>query len=443
VLTAACGVPGGSGAGPAAPRPASNLAWRPCGDGVDCASLTVPVDAGRPDGPMMDLAVARRPAADAAGRVGTLVVNPGGPGAGGVALVKEGVPGADALAAFDIVSWDPRGVDGSRALDCDAPVPRYRSLDWTPDDAAETSALDDGADAIFQACRRAAGDLATRLATPDTVEDLDALRAALGEERLTYLGFSYGTAIGLQYLARHPDRVRAMVLDGVADPREDLATYLGGQARALEVQLPGMLGGSLAAYDRVVTAAEEGRGPLGPTTVAFAAIAASYDADGGRRLGRALAEAEAGDGGALQAMADAYWSQASYGAYAAVVCSDQAHPDGPRAYDALVADIARAAPRVGAVMANELRPCAWWPASAPVPAIGVPGTPPVLVVGNTGDMATPYDTAVRVAADLDRGVLLTYAGRGHTSFGRSACIDEHTRRYLEQLVTPATGTRCT
>jgi pimeloyl-ACP methyl ester carboxylesterase len=405
----------------------------------------VPVDHDRPDGPTIDLAVARRPATDAGpgGPAGTVVVNPGGPGGSGVDIVKGGGLGRAAFAGFDVVSWDPRGVGASQPLACDESLPAYRALDWTPDDDGERVALDDGARAIAEACRRAAGALADHLSTRDSARDLDRLRQALGEEQLTYAGFSYGTALGLTYAALHPGKVRAMVLDGVADPREDLGGYVSGQAKALEAQVAAALGDGGGDYDRLLAEAEAGRGPVDPTTLAYAAIAASYRSDAGPALRAALTAADRGDGRALRTLTDGYWQAADFGAYAATVCSDQQHPQGAVEFEALADRLAGEAPRFGAVIANELRACAWWPEAVPAPAIvAPPGAPPILVLGNTGDVATPYESAVRVADAIGTSALLTYEGSGHTSMGRSACVDEHVRRYLTDLVTPPEGARC-
>jgi pimeloyl-ACP methyl ester carboxylesterase len=417
------------------------LDWQRCAEEVQCARLTVPVDHDRPDGATLALAVARRPATSDQ-RLGALIVNPGGPGASGVDLVRRGQLSL-ALDRFDLISWDPRGVGDSHGIDCDELAVPYRELDWTPDDETAAATLDERARIIAQGCRRAAGELADHLGTADTARDLDLLRDALGEDTLTYVGFSYGSAVGLHYLARFPGRIRAMVLDGVADPRDDLRAVLGGQARALERRLATMLGPELVTFDRVLAAAEAGDGPVGPTTVAFAAIATSYRADGGAALTSALRATREGTADALEALADSYWEQASYGPYAGVVCTDQPHPTGARAYDALAGELARDAPRFGEVLANDLRPCAWWPASGSPPDIGTPTAVTVLVLGNLGDVATPHETAVRVADDLHRSVLVTLAGQGHTSIGRSSCVDGHVIAYLETLRTPPDRTRCT
>jgi pimeloyl-ACP methyl ester carboxylesterase len=429
------------GSAPAAVAP---LVWSGCGSGLECATLTVPVDHDRPEGPTLDLAVVRRPATDADQRIGSLVVNPGGPGGSGVEFLRAG-PFNDAVAArFDVVSWDPRGVGDSRPLACDGPLPAYLALDWTPEADTERKALDDGARALAEGCRAAAGGLADHVTTRDSARDLDLLRQALGEEHLTYVGFSYGTALGLTYRDLFPARTRAMVLDGLADPREDLRTFLSGQAQALEAQVERALGPGLADYDRLAADAEAGRGPVDSTTLTYAAIAASYAPGGGAALAAALAAGVRGDGQGLHRLADSYWSSAEYGVYAAVTCSDQSHPQGPRGFDAVAADLARAAPRFGETMANELRMCAWWPANAPAPAVAPgPDPTPVLLLGNTGDVATPYATAQKVAGSLGAsGVLVTQEGEGHTSLGLSTCLNGHVRRYLEDLVAPAEGTRC-
>jgi pimeloyl-ACP methyl ester carboxylesterase len=442
-------IPGTTGTAPGSTRPAQPLAWEPCSRGLQCATLAVPVDHDRPDGPTLDLRLARRPAVDGADRIGSVVVNPGGPGASGIEFVGAGGPGTGVLDRFDVVTWDPRGVGESHGLRCDGAAPPYRGLDWGPDDTGETAALDAGAEAVADACRAAAGDALDHLGTDDTARDLDAIRAALGEERLTYLGLSYGTAIGLRYAARFPDRVRAMILDGVVDPREDLGTWLAGQTAALEKQFAAGPAAVQARYDRVAAAVERAPlpsagGPVGPTELGVAAIAATYSPGGDQQLAAALAAAEQGRGDGLRALADGYWSGGEYGAYVAVSCTDGAHREGGGDFDEeVVRRLTALSPRFGATVANELRPCAFWPdVPRTLPPLDAAGAPPILVLGTTGDVATPYETAQRIAGTLDSGVLLTAEGTGHTSFGRNRCVEDHLQAYLESLTVPPTGARC-
>jgi pimeloyl-ACP methyl ester carboxylesterase len=442
------------------PRPSPTIAWRSCGSGVECATVLVPRDAARPDGDQLDLAVARRPATGPGERIGTLFFNPGGPGAAGTTYVKGASLDPELNERFDIVSWDPRGVGGSAPVACDDHTRAYQALDWSPDDATEQGALDSAAREIASDCAASYEHLDS-LTTDATARDLDALRAAVGDDQVSFIGFSYGTFIGLRYAELFPTRVRAMVLDGVVDPTQDLEGLLAGQTRALETHMDQVfascrpptcpLKDAAATYDRIAARVEtaplvgrSGR-PVGPTVLAFAAISSSYDAHGQDTFLRALAAADAGDGAALSSLAQQYWDSSSYPSYLAILCADSPHPDGAEAYSTLATHLRAISPRFGETMANEVLACAFWKTPnppAPRPAVHAPGAPPILVVGNTGDVATPLQAAQDVAGALERGVLLTYAGQGHTSFGKSSCVDAAIRAYLTELTTPPPAKSC-
>jgi len=441
-------------------RPVDPIVWEPCGARRECATYPVPVHHDDPDGATIDLAVIRRPATGT-DRIGSLFLNPGGPGGSGVDYVTATPLDPTLNQYFDIVSWDPRGVGASEPIDCDTGATAMQRTDWDPDDAAEQAALDDAAEAIAQDCADEYGERLRQVATDDTVRDLDLLRQAVGDEQLTYLGFSYGTAIGLRYADLFPDRVRAIVLDGVVDPTQDLEELLTDQATTFESTLDGVFAkcaatptcpvqDPAATYDRVHAAVEStplavaGSDPVGPTALAYAALSSAYDEGGGEVFLEALAAADAGNGAGLRRLADQYWSSTSYTEYAAVVCTDNPHPEGADEYQAMAERMAAAAPRVGAAVANEMLPCAFW--DAPVTGrpgpVAAPGAPPILVVGNTGDSATPFAAAEKVADDLESGVLLTYRGAGHTSFGSDTCVKDVVRFYLVDLVVPDAGTEC-
>lgn len=428
----------------ATPAPAgSPLGWEPCGS-VECATLRVPVDHDRPAGPTVDLRLARRPATDPDRRIGTLLVHPGGPGASGTSAVTW-----RALAPlgerFDLVGWDQRGVGGSGALGCGDEVAQLWAADSS--DPRARSDLDALAQRLARSCAHAAGPLLDHMGTVAAARDLELVRQALGEDTLSYLGFSYGTLLGQEYARLHPGHLRAMVLDGVIDPTEDLAELLRGQAIAIEATL----GDLTARYDRVITAARTqalraaGGDLVGPGTVALAAVAASYPAGGHALLAEALAEAEGGDGTGLARLAASYGaSGVDFGAYLGVTCTDSPRPQDRDAWWTMADELAATAPRLGHPIATELLPCAWWPSppGRPLAPVDPPGLAPVLVVGTTGDGATPYDDAVAVAEQLPGAVLLTVDRAGHTAFTGSACAQEHTSRYLFELTLPAPGTVC-
>jgi pimeloyl-ACP methyl ester carboxylesterase len=442
------------------------LAWEGCGRGLECATLTVPLDHDRPDGPTTEVAVARRPARDADGRIGVLLVNPGGPGASGISFIEGGPPVAGLDERFDVVAWDPRGVDDSGGLGCRDGVGAFRGLDPSPDDAAEQSALDASAAVIAADCTGTgapAAELAANLDSTVAARDLDVLRRALGEEQVSFLGYSYGTLIALEYLRTYPDRVRALALDGVVDPAQTLGDLLTDQTVAIDrLVAEGLsvcaaegrcvLDDPAAAYDDLAARVEVEALPsragdaIGPGRLAFAAIAATYGADGIERLGDALADGVQGDGTALARLADSYAiDDDGFVAYVATLCVDGPHPDGAEEAAAFAARLAARSPRFGAAIANEVLPCAFWgvePGRDPAPLATTGAGPPVLVIGTTGDGATPYATAERVATVLAGSVLLTYDGLGHTASTGDACVADAVRATLVDLELPTLGTVC-
>jgi pimeloyl-ACP methyl ester carboxylesterase len=440
------------------------LNWSPCHDEFECATLTVPLDYSEPAAGTIDLAVTRHRATDPAHRVASLIVNPGGPGGSGIAMVQHGFGAHLGLyEQLDVVSWDPRGVGASASLDCGAGSDAFLALDPGPDSPAEQSALDTAARAIAEDCEAHARPLLDHLATEVTVRDLEQLRRAIGDDRLTYAGYSYGSAIGLAYAERYPTRIRAMVLDGVVQPDQDLEQMLTNQTEAISHHLDEILArcatsafcpldDAAGTYDRIATRLEQhpltadNGTSVGPAELAIAAVETTYDPALDARLWDALAGADRGNGSGIAGLADQYRNAVpDYVTYAAVTCVDFPHPVGADDYRAFAGRLAGRFPRVGAAIANEMLPCAFWPA----PVVGrahepteVTGGPPILVVGNIGDAVTPFSSATWVAEHLAGSVLLTYDGSGHTSGGRSSCIDDAVHRYLIDLVPPAVGTRC-
>jgi pimeloyl-ACP methyl ester carboxylesterase len=437
------------------------LDWEPCEDvEAECATLTVPLDWSDPGGNTIDLALARVPATGK--RIGSLLTNPGGPGASGIEFLGYGVFSPELSARFDQVSWDPRGVGDSTSVTCGDSTGEFLNQDPSPDDPAEQEALDAAAAAVSQECGTEDGDLLDHLGTAEVARDMEAIRIALGDDSLNYIGFSYGTHIGLAYADLFGETIRAMTLDGVVDPSLGLEEFLTGQALAFEESLrvgaeacadAGEQGCGvpdlIAAYEEVAAKVEVeplpgGPNGVGPAELATAAIFSSYIADGWAMLGPALAQAQQGDGAALWDLAAEYLDLGSYGAYAGVVCTDSPRPEDPAAYQAFADRLRSQAPHFGASTANEMLPCATWPApvTGEAAAIEAPGTPPILVVGNTGDPATPLANAEAVAAALDNGHLLVVETDGHTAYGSNLCATGTIDEYMIDLVVPPDGTRC-
>ena len=457
--------------------PAAPLSWSPCEEGFSCATLQVPLDEDDPSAGEVDLALTRLPASDPASRIGSLVVNPGGPGASAVDYLQAAWPALpeQVRARFDLVAFDPRGVGRSAPVRCatTAELDRWFALDPSPDDRAELAELERGSESLTAGCERESGDLLPHVSTAEAAADLDRVRAAVGDERLTYLGYSYGTSLGAAYLDRFPDRVRAMVLDGALDPTLTWDRLLEGQARGFDAALAAFLddcersrcafrqevdGDVGRAFDRLVARVERAPLPgdaartLGPGELTLAVGAGLYSREHGwPALAEALAAAQRGDGSALLALNDSYLDRRPEGysnlseSNLAVNCLDRPWPRDTAAYTALAERVARDAPRFGPAIALSGLPCSDWPVppvAQPQPVTGE-GAPPVVVIGTTGDPATPYAWSVALADQLESGVLLTVRGDGHTAYreGAPACLLAPVDAYL-LTATPPEPTTC-
>lgn len=436
------------------------LQWSACRgeSGFQCATLRVPRDWANPNSPAtVELALAKQPATGA--KLGTLFANPGGPGASGKQFLF-GNPFKAALAErFDLVSWDPRGVGDSTHLRCGSKVRPFLEADSDPDNAAEQRNLDSAAKALADECGQKDADMLAFVGTDDTVRDLEALRLAVGDDHLNYFGFSYGTFIGERYLALFPTHVRAMVLDGVVNPTEGLVGLLQGQTTAITGAIARAFASCTTttckttppatSYDRAKARVERApldtaSGPLGPSELATGAIYATYDPSLWPSLNRAIAQAAQGNGDGMARLASGYYDIGDWTAYAAITCLDSAHPTGSVDFQRFVDGLRSASPNFGGPIGNEMLPCAYWPVAPKVVtgAVRAEQSPDVLVVGNRGDAATPYDDAVFVSKMLAHGHLVSYNGQGHTSYGRDDCVDEAIHRYLIDLVVPPEDPQC-
>jgi pimeloyl-ACP methyl ester carboxylesterase len=343
------------------------------------------------------------------------------------------------------VSWDPRGVGGNRPLEC-IPDVDFFTLDPEPDTEDERRALDEGARAIAAQCAAADPTLLPTLTTTTATRDLEQLRIALGDEPLNYLGFSYGTHIGLVYAAQQPDHIRAMTLDGVVDPRLPFTDFHAGQARAAEAILRDQLDDYRELEARVELDPLPSRvgDDVGVGDLGVAAVAALYSPGGIDRLESALRDGLQGDGTALRRLADTYLYPSSFAAYLGVVCVDSPHPNAEE-WQRFVDDMTEAAPELGPGIANEVLPCAHWAAPAEVDApseVWPASLPPILLVASTADAPTPLANAERVHDAVPNSVLLVREGEGHTSFGTSRCVAAAVETYFVQLTAPEKGTVC-
>jgi pimeloyl-ACP methyl ester carboxylesterase len=452
-----------------------HLDWQPCDHGFYCARLQVPFDYNRPGWRRFSLPVVKLPAADPPSRAGALVVNPGGPGGSGVqyALGARSEFTSIVLAHFDIVGFDPRGVGGSEpALRCMS-GPQLDKYFSTNDSGADMSALVAENKLYAASCSHNGGGLLPYLGTRSAARDLDVLRAALGESRLTYLGKSYGTYLGTWYAAQYPSKVRAMVLDGAVDPRVSGLTLDITQAQGFETAfaqfaswcagVPGCPLGrdAVAKVQSLLTRAAQK--PLRNTLdgqVADGALllngvaAALYSKSFWPDLQIGLSDAFAGNGTVLVELANVLMERSASGTYSnladmdtAVNCLDRPWPRSLGAWRLAAASAARAAPLFGASLVWGSLACAYWPVPPyPLPrvtSIRASGAPPVLVVGDLRDPATPYKWATALASDLSSGVLLGWRGEGHTSYDEgSPCVDAYVDDYLASLRPPRSGTIC-
>ncbi len=443
---------------PTTTAPAQPLAWSQCGVQFECADLRVPLDYSEPDGATITLALVRHRSGDPTQRIGSIVVNPGGPGASGVEAVRQNSTRftPEVMARFDIVGFDPRGVGQSSAVHCLETRPELNHA--FPADESDVAEFVHSAKAVAAACQANSGDLLPYVGTESVAADLDRIRAALGDDTLTYVGSSYGTLIGALYAEMFPTHIRAMVLDGPVDPSLDMAEFITGQAIGSQRQLDKFLAGCAAetgcafhsdgnpgaAFDALMERFAEG--PIGGVTaqVAWGAVYWELTVDDTRRLAADLQAASLGDTTPLEDAAGWMFEPYALDAYEAVNCADYRAPRTPEGFAEMAADAVRVAPDFGAAVAYGYFDCVYWPYESERDSMRVTagGAKPILVIAATGDPATPYEWGQSLASQLSSGVLVTRDGDGHTSL-ENWCIAQLAESYLLTLATPEPGTTCT
>ncbi|MEV0451375.1 alpha/beta hydrolase [Streptomyces sp. NPDC050600] len=457
------------------------VSWRDCGVAdFQCGTVLVPLDYAKPEAGDVKLAVSRVRATGPGKRLGSLLVNPGGPGGSAVGYLQGyagiGYP-APVRARYDIVGVDPRGVARSEPVEC-LTGPRmdaYTQVDQTPDDAAETRALEAAFKEFAAACEKRSGRVLPYVSTVAAARDMDVVREVLGDRKLTYVGASYGTFLGATYAELFPDKTGRLVLDGAMDPSLSAVDLNRDQTGGFETAFKAFAADCVRQRDcplgtesvPAATAAlrrffhdvdakpvptGESR-PLGESLATTGVIAAMYDEAAWPQLREALTRAMGGEGSSLLALADSYYEREADGSYAnlmsanaAVNCLDLPPAfTGPEAAEKAVPSFEQASPVFGRGLAWAALNCTYWP----TPATGRPhrvtadGAPPIVVVGTTRDPATPYKWARSLAAQLSSGTLLTYEGDGHTAYGRgSDCIDTAINTYLLEGTAPTDGKRC-
>jgi len=452
--------------------PVTPISWSPCNGDLQCGTLVVPLDYADPRGPTIPIAVARHPAEDPTQRIGSLVIDPGGPGVSGIDDMDNELNALtpQLLDDFDIVMFDPRGVERSDPVTCGqtSSGPTSATPDPVPTTPSKQAAFLAGLQQFAAGCEKASANVLPHVGSVDTARDMDRLRAALGDSGLTYMGQSYGTLLGLTYASLFPTHVRAMVLDSVIDPALSFDQMTAGQAAGFEGVLDDF-------FSWCVSTPSCAWRPSGDPTTALLALLASAatspaPAGGGQMagagqlydalldglyaqsdwpgLGAALAADAAGNGAPVVAMSNHYNQGGSTNgddAAIAIDCLDHPVSRNLATYASLAATLQASAPVFGPLLAWGEAGCAVWPAppTRTVGPVAAPGSPPILVVGTTNDPATPYAWAVGVAHELSRGVLLTRDGDDHVAYFYSACVRDDVQTYLVSGVTPPTATTCT
>ncbi len=452
--------------------------WSSCAGGDQCARIDAPLDWNDPSAAKISLSIIRHHATGTSH--GSLLVNPGGPGASGVELIRDSLDyavGGDLAKSFDVIGFDPRGVGGSTAVKCldtkqmdaylfDIPKSPRNTAAWRAEVMASGKTF-------AEACANNSDGILPDITTEFAARDMDLIRAVLGDKKLNYLGYSYGTFLGATYAKLYPQNVGKFVLDGAIDPavsgldvsvtqaigfESALKAYMASCLKTRGCPFAGSvddgmadLGTLLAKVDRRPLRAGDGR-LLGADTMMTSIVAALYSQGNWTYLTQSLAGIAKGDPGVAFQLADFYYNRVngkyqdnSYEAFNAYNCMD--YPD-----DATAAQLSQAqatlkadAPVIAPYWNIDVNICDVWPAKAtgvrePIHAAGAG---PILVVGTTNDPATPYAWAQSLAKQLDSGILITRVGEGHTGFNKgNSCVDDVVNRYFVDSAVPGGDVRC-
>lgn len=457
------------------------LTWKACeGDGFDCATVTAPMDWENPADGDIELAIVRQRALGG-DPVGSLLMNPGGPGGSGYDLVADNVDfaaGEPLQQKFDIVGFDPRGVGRSAPVSCLDAGAMDSYLYDLPANATGTDAwiaeVGKSSAAFNQACADETGESLEFVTTVSAARDLDLLRAVLGDEKLNYLGYSYGTFLGATYAELYPKNVGRLVLDGAIDPSasnfEVTKAQSMGFESALAAYLESCLGTKNCPFDGSVDSAKQdiadllasveqsplpssdGR-QLGSSALLTAIIYPLYSADSWPYLTQMFDQVMSGDPTYAFFFADQYNGRDQKGeyinnqteAFTAYNCRDYTFDADVDSMKERAAELAEAAPVIGPYMGYGDIGCSSWPypEQAERAEIHAKGADPIVVVGTTNDPATPYAWAEALADQLDSGTLVTYEGEGHTGYNKgSDCVNAAVESYLVDGTVPEDGLTC-
>lgn len=458
---------------------AQEITWEECEGEFACATVKVPLDYSDPGRESIDIATIRL---DASGESqGSLLMNPGGPGVSGYNTVRDSAEFllSDRLRqSYDVIGFDPRGVNRSSAVDCLTDEEREEARNETiPPDATDEEALalieEDSAE-YAELCADRTGELLGYIDTVSAAKDMDILRALVGDEKLNYLGFSYGTQLGAAYAGLFPEKVGRFVLDGAVDPALSSAEITAGQVAAFDealrnyiedcqsksdCPLPGDVEEGVAVVDDLfesveaspMTASDGRLVTIGTFFQGF--VLPLYDSGSWPALTGAIDRALQGDPSEFLRFADLsaereptgeYLTNASE-AFTAVTCLDYPMSADPETMEAEAEALEASSAVFGEYLSYGALACENWaydPVNEPAPA-SAPGAPPMIVIGTTGDPATPYEWSLSLADQLESAVHVTWEGQGHTAYGRSgACIESLVDDFLIDGTVPDDGARC-
>lgn len=456
---------------------AQEVVWEPCENGFQCAKVTVPIDYAKPDGDTIQIAALRAPSTGK--KTGSLLVNPGGPGGSGYDFVKDAAGthfSQSVRASYDLVGFDPRGVKRSAPVKCmtdaerDASRAKIYALDT---DAGLAAALADNK-AIAAQCAAQTGPVLGHIDTVSAAKDLDILRAVVNDSKLNYLGYSYGTFLGSTYASLFPDNVGRMVLDGALDPSISNEELTSGQAVAFEkairayvascqqessCPLRGNVDTGVQQIRDIITAVQntpwqtkDGR-LVNATMFVSGLITPLYNDQSWPALTQALETALKGDASMMLRLADIgadrgpdgkYTSNSTF-AFNAINCLDYPMVSDTAAMRAEQQRLMQASPTLGYFFAYGGTNCVDWPYKnlrTPAP-VEYTGEAPIVVIGTTGDPATPVEWAASLRKQLGNASLLTWEGEGHTAYGRAnSCLEDAVDKYLVEGTVPADNTVC-
>lgn len=442
----------------------SDIEWTACGNGIQCGSFDVPLDYSAPDEGVFTLPIVKHVATATNSRIGSLLINPGGPGGAALDFARyaDSIFSETLLERFDIVAWDPRGVGGSvPSIDCVDSMDDYFALDPSPDDENETEDLLSGARAFVDGCRERSGAILDHVSTIDAASDIDVLRRALGEKTISFFGFSYGTQLGATWASLFPETVRAATLDAAVDPTLGYIDGLVQQAAGFERSLDAFFDwcdanqcdyideGSDArtSFDTIVDSlnssplVNDDRPPTNEGVLGIAAAQALYSQSMWSSLAMNLSAAQDGDGAGLLTMFDDYFGGYSGGhldnlidAYFVISCSDRDTNVSPEEILGLKDRLANVAPRLGSGWIQEMLICAHWPSEpSDMPVIAADTSARIVVVGSIGDAATPLTGTRNMVRQLGHARLIVSPLEQHTTYGSDDCVTAEVDEYLVNL----------